>query len=75
MVVPPQHSLSCPPVSPPKETKTEPVHSAERTPQTHPGYYVFSPDDDESSEEEDYDPDSGGVCVCACVRVCVCTHA
>ena len=39
-----------------------PVQSEERTPQTHPGYYVFSPDDDESSEEEDYDPDSGGEC-------------
>ena len=59
--MPPHHFL-LPSFNPPTETKTEPVHPAERTPQTHPGYYVFSPDDDDSSEE-DYDPDCGGVCV------------
>ena len=73
-LAPPHYSL-LPSCSPPKETKTESVHPAEHTPQTHPGYYVFSPDDDESSEEENYDPDCGGVYVCVCVCVLVCFSA
>jgi phosphatase and actin regulator 4 len=46
--------------SPPKETVAPPP-VVERTPQTHPGYVVYSPDDDLSSDDDDEDvgTDSG----------------